>query len=56
MAVAAYQHVAIDGVKDVVLTVGVVFAIVFWMEAEAQELVVNLLLGGETGFVDIGLH
>ena len=56
MVIAAYQHVAIDGVKDVVLTVGVVFAIVFGMETEAQELVVNLLLGGEAGFVDIGLH
>lgn len=49
MVIITDQHIAIDGVKDVMLTVGVVLAIVLRMEAEAQELVVNLLLGGEAG-------
>ena len=50
------EHIAIDGIENVVLTVCVVFAIVFGMEAEAQELVVNLLLGGEAGIPHKLLH
>lgn len=56
VTITAYQHITINGVKDVVLTIGVVFAIILRMEAKAQELVVNLLFGGEAGVVDIRLH
>jgi len=31
-------------------------SIIFWMEAQANELVMNFLLGSQTGFVDIWLH
>ena len=56
IAVTAYQHITINGIEDVVLTVGVVFAIVLWVEAETYELVVNLLLSSEAGITHKLLH
>ena len=56
IAVPAYQHISVNGIENVVLTVGVIFAIVLWVEAETNELVVNLLLGGEAGVIDIRLN
>ena len=44
MTVAAHQHVAINGIKDVVQTIGVVFAVIIGMEAEAHK-PTALLLG-----------
>ena len=56
IAVTAYQHITVNGIENVVLTVGVIFAIVLRVEAETNEFVVNLLLGGEAGITYKMLH
>ena len=56
IVVLIYQHIAINGIENVVLTVGEKFAIVLWVEAETNELVVNLLLSSEAGITYKLLH
>ncbi len=33
MPVVTHQHIAFYSIKDVVLTISIIFAIVFWMKA-----------------------
>lgn len=49
MAVIAHQNIAIHSVEDVVLTVGIIFAVVFWMKTKTKKFIVDFLLSGETG-------
>ena len=55
MAITAYQYIPIHCVKDVVLPICIVFAIVLGMEAEAHELISYFLPGSEAGVIDIWL-
>ena len=49
MTIASHQYIAIYGIKDIVLAIGVVCAIVFSMKAKTKKLFVDFLLGGQTG-------
>ena len=33
MSVVTHQHITFNGIKDVVLTISIIFAIVLWMKA-----------------------
>ena len=48
VAVIICQYVAIHGIEDVVLPIGVVFSIILRTEAKAQKLVMDFLFGCET--------
>jgi hypothetical protein len=48
MSIISYEDITIHGIKDVMLTVGVVFSIVLRVEAYANELIVNLLRSSNT--------
>ena len=50
MAVIINENIAINGIKDIVLVVGVISAIVLRMEAKTDKLVVNLLFCGQSSF------
>ena len=45
-----YEYIAVYSIEDVVLIVGIVSAIILCMKSETDELVMNLLLCGQTGF------
>ena len=55
MSVAAYQDVAINGIENVVLPIGVVFAIILWMETKTQKLIMDFLLSCKAGIINIWL-
>ncbi len=48
MSIISYEDITIHGIKDVMLTVRVVFSIVLRVEAYANELIVNLLRSSNT--------
>ena len=56
MTIASHQYIAINGVKDVVLAIGIISALAFNMKAKTQKFFVDFLLGGETGIVNIRLN
>ncbi len=41
-------HITFDCIKDIVKAIGVVLAIIFWMETQANEFIVYFLFRGET--------
>ena len=49
MAVATNQHVSIHGIKYVMLTIGVIRTIIFWMETYTEKLIMDFLLCGKAG-------
>ena len=56
VTVVVDKHITIYGIKDVVLSVGVVFTIVLWMETQTYKLVIDFLLCGQPGFSNIWLN
>ena len=56
MAIVIYKNVSINGIKDIVLTVGVVSSIILCMEAKTQELVTYFLFRSKAGFGNKRLH
>ena len=56
MAVLIYKNISIYSIKYIMLTVGIVSTIVLCMKPKAQELVVYLLICGQTGFGDERLY
>ena len=56
IVILIYKHIAVNRIENVVLAVGVVLAIVLWVEAESQKLVMNLLPRGEAGILHKPLH
>lgn len=52
MAVIAHQDISIHSVEDIVLAVGIIFAVVFWTETKTKKFIVDFLLSGEAGFCD----
>ena len=56
MAIVIYKNVSINGIKDIVLTVGVVSSIILCMKAKTDKLVVNLLFCGQPSFCNKWLY
>ena len=56
MAVTAKKNISVNGIKDVVETVGVICSIIFRMETQTQEFIVNFLLIGKTSIINIWLN
>ena len=56
MAIVIYKNVTINSIKDVMLTIGIISAIVFCMKTKTQELVTYFLFRGKTCFGNKGLH
>ena len=56
MAVVINEDIAINGIKDIVLTIGIISAIVFRMEAKTQELITYFLFRGKTCFCNKRLY
>lgn len=48
IAFVIYQHIAVHGIENIVESIGIVFSLVFWVEAKAKELVVNFLFRSKT--------
>ena len=48
MTVVTHQHITFNSIKDVVLAIGIIFAIVLWMKTYTNELIMYFLLGGNT--------
>ena len=48
MPVVTHQHIAFNGIKDVVLAIGIVLTIILWMKAYTNEFIVYFLGGGNT--------
>jgi len=52
MAIIAHQDIAIHSVEDIMLAVGIIFAVVFWTEAKTKKFIVDFLLSGEADHSD----
>ena len=52
MAVIAHQDIAIHSVEDVMLTVGIILAVVFWTEAKTNKFIVDFLFSGKADYSD----
>ena len=54
--ITAYQHIVWLGIENVMQPIGVVLAIVLLAKTKTKEFIVDFLLSGQTGFVDVWLH
>ena len=50
MSFVIHEYIAVDGIKDIVLTVGVISATILRMEAKTDKLIVYLPFSGQAGF------
>ena len=48
MTFFVYENISVNGIKDIMLIVGIVSAIVLRIEAKADKLIVNFLFCGQT--------
>ena len=46
MPVVTHQHITFNGIKDVVLAIGIVLTIILWMKAYTNEFITYFLGGG----------
>lgn len=49
MAITANKYITVYGIKDVVLPIGVVCAIILWMKSQTNKLIVYFLFGCQAG-------
>ncbi len=55
MAITANQHVAVHSVENVMLTIGIICAIILRTETKTQKFFMNLFSRSQTGIVNIWL-
>ena len=56
MAVIINKHITIHSIEDVVLMVRVIIAIIYWLKAETDKLIMNFLFGGQAGIGNVRLN